>query len=240
MNLHQAYLWIGPEEELQKRAVSLVQRWLCKNNSCGRCSDCVSIVEQRHYALTWLVPENYYTLKQLERLFTTVCFSLNPGDHHFIVIERADLLNSSSANSLLKSLEEPPPGYHYILLAPRKEGILPTIASRCVIEVSASVDPVLHRLVPYFTEFQFSRATELMKEIQKERVPEKEIDQLLDACMHYWHTQLKQALTDGDTGKARQARSVGRVIEQAREKPPMPGSSKLFLKNLFLRVTLAM
>lgn len=237
MNLHQAYLWIGPHDELRSRAVSFVQKILCKKEGCGQCSDCITIKEQRHYALTWLAPENYYTVKQLEPVFKTVSFALDPGKHHFIVLERADLFNKASANSLLKSLEEPPPGYHYILLAPRTEGILPTIKSRCVIEISSG-EAVTHRLVSYFTEYQVAKAPELMKEIAAQRVQEREIHELLDACMQYWHESYKKAVHEGNQDKVQQARAVQEVIQAAQNKPPMPGSSKLFLKNLFLQLSL--
>ena len=236
MKLHPANLWIG--HNLPEHAISFVQQQLCPSKvGCDTCISCKKIAEHQHHALTWLVPENYYTVKQIQELFTKVCFTLQPGEKHFIVIERADLFNLASANSLLKSLEEPPEGYHYILLAPRMQGILPTIKSRCVLEQFTSGEPEVHRLLEYFTSYSFSRAPELMKEIQKERVPEREIDQLLDAILHHWHTIRKQTL---GTQQEVQATAIIEVIEQARLKPPMPGSSKVFLKNIYLRMALAM
>ncbi len=47
-----------------------------------------------------------------------------------IVIERAETMNESAANALLKTLEEPGPAT-IILLAPQVESLLPTIVSRC-------------------------------------------------------------------------------------------------------------
>lgn len=47
------------------------------------------------------------------------------------VIERADAMNDRAANRLLKTLEEPPAFAHLILLADRREDVLPTIVSRC-------------------------------------------------------------------------------------------------------------
>ncbi len=40
-------------------------------------------------------------------------------------------MNDQAANRLLKTLEEPPPFAHLILLAEHREDVLPTIASRC-------------------------------------------------------------------------------------------------------------
>jgi DNA polymerase-3 subunit delta' len=47
------------------------------------------------------------------------------------VLEDADRLNPESANTLLKSIEEPTPGTVWVLCAPSTEDVLPTIRSRC-------------------------------------------------------------------------------------------------------------
>lgn len=48
-----------------------------------------------------------------------------------IIVDQADELNASSANALLKSLEEPPPGALFLLVASRPGRLLATIRSRC-------------------------------------------------------------------------------------------------------------
>lgn len=236
---HQAYLWIGSEEELRHRTISSVQEIFCTAGGCGACHTCIAILEKRHHGLTWLVPENSYTIKQLEPLFQAIRFSLDTQERHIIVIERADLLTIACANSILKSLEEPPPGYHYLLLAPRTEGILPTIASRCVKEEYAASSGIAHRLLSYFTCPDVALAGDFVKELEKERVPEHEVASLLDGCVLYWHGCLTQAIKVGDYEGVTKASRVIDTLELAREKMPMPGSSKLFLKNLFLSLTLA-
>src|SRR4051794_29331537 len=47
------------------------------------------------------------------------------------VIERADELNDQAANRMLKTLEEPAPFAHLLLLTSKPANVLPTIASRC-------------------------------------------------------------------------------------------------------------
>jgi DNA polymerase-3 subunit delta' len=47
------------------------------------------------------------------------------------VIERVETMNDEAANRLLKTLEEPPSFVHMLLLTDRREGVAPTIASRC-------------------------------------------------------------------------------------------------------------
>lgn len=53
------------------------------------------------------------------------------GAARFFIIEDADKLNDSSSNALLKTLEEPPPTSHLILITSRPAALLPTIRSRC-------------------------------------------------------------------------------------------------------------
>ncbi len=47
----------------------------------------------------------------------------------------ADRLNVNAANALLKLLEEPPPGNHFLLITDQPGTLLPTIRSRCIVEM---------------------------------------------------------------------------------------------------------
>jgi DNA polymerase III subunit delta' len=47
------------------------------------------------------------------------------------VIERVDTMHENAANRMLKTLEEPPPFAHLLLLTDRPADVLPTIVSRC-------------------------------------------------------------------------------------------------------------
>lgn len=53
------------------------------------------------------------------------------GGNRVILIYPLEMLRSDSANTLLKSLEEPPANTIFILLADRVDRVLPTIKSRC-------------------------------------------------------------------------------------------------------------
>ena len=51
--------------------------------------------------------------------------------HRFFVLDEADKLNNSASNALLKTLEEPLPTSHFVLVTAHPEKLLPTILSRC-------------------------------------------------------------------------------------------------------------
>ncbi|MDD3241232.1 MAG: hypothetical protein PHQ64_00430 [Bacilli bacterium] len=70
----------------------------------------------------------------------------NDMNKSIYLIEDASKFNLSSANSLLKFLEEPPSGVHAILLCSNKNSVIPTILSRCVVlslpDFSKSVEQI--------------------------------------------------------------------------------------------------
>lgn len=53
------------------------------------------------------------------------------GSRRAIIIDPSDDLEKSASNALLKSLEEPPVGTYFLLIAHRPSRLLPTIRSRC-------------------------------------------------------------------------------------------------------------
>ena len=75
------------------------------------------------------------------------------GNRRAIVIDPADDLEKGAANALLKSLEEPPQGSYFLLVAHRLGRLLPTIRSRCRLLQfpgvdAAGIDEILRRDAP--------------------------------------------------------------------------------------------
>src|SRR5688500_15368556 len=75
------------------------------------------------------------------------------GSRRAIVIDPADDLEKGAANALLKSLEEPPAGTFFLLVAHRLGRLLPTIRSRCRVLsfprlAAAEIDAILQREAP--------------------------------------------------------------------------------------------
>lgn len=75
------------------------------------------------------------------------------GERRVVIVDPADDLEPSASNALLKSLEEPPEGTFFILVAHRIGRLLPTIRSRCRILRFAAIpdeeiDAILRREAP--------------------------------------------------------------------------------------------
>ncbi len=70
------------------------------------------------------------------------------GSRRAIIIDPADDMEASASNALLKSLEEPPEGTFFLLVAHRPSRLLPTIRSRCrVMRFPAMSDADIDRML---------------------------------------------------------------------------------------------
>jgi len=81
------------------------------------------------------------TVDQVRRMQQRLTTRPTLGNRRAIIIDPADDLEKGSVNALLKSLEEPPAGTHFILIAHQPGRLLPTVRSRCRILRFAPLSP---------------------------------------------------------------------------------------------------
>ena len=87
-----------------------------------------------HPDLTWVTPSGAHEMLRRdvdEAVVSAAAHTPFEALHRIFVLERVDVMNDEAANSLLKTLEEPPAYVVLILLTDRPTQVLPTIASRC-------------------------------------------------------------------------------------------------------------
>jgi DNA polymerase-3 subunit delta' len=87
-----------------------------------------------HPDLTWVTPSGAQEMLVGDIDEPVVAAAARtPFEAHrrVFVIERAETMNEQSQNKMLKTLEEPAPFAHLILLSSRPGKLLPTISSRC-------------------------------------------------------------------------------------------------------------
>ncbi len=230
-----AQLWIGASDATNAKINALLKGFFCSKNECHTCRNCRMITERQHHAMMWLTPEKQYTRDELAPLFKQLSFQLDEHESFFFVIEKADFLTPVCANSLLKSLEEPPPGYRFLLVAERLNLILPTIQSRCTIhQIRSAQSASTHPLFDFFTSTRFHDPLAFAKTLDQSGINERESIELLDELISFWATQHRQALAKGNENQAKTGSNVMKLFTSAHATPPMPGSSKLFWRNLFL------
>lgn len=149
-----ALLFVG-EEGIGKKLFALeVARALnCRSpkddEACGVCSACTRIfkinypnsVESDDWKqMIWtdhrdvgmvVAPKRVLRVEQMRAIEREANYRPVEGKARVFIIDEADKLNDSSANALLKVLEEPPRTSHLILITARPAMLLPTILSRC-------------------------------------------------------------------------------------------------------------
>jgi DNA polymerase-3 subunit delta' len=89
------------------------------------------------------------SVEQIRRIvLAQVGFTPAENKARVFIFRRADELTPQAANALLKTLEEPRPATHFILMTARPEKLLPTIRSRSMlVRFGALSDEVLARLL---------------------------------------------------------------------------------------------
>lgn len=103
-----------------------------ENVPCETCSSCRRITSHNHPNVTILRPDGQSIKKeQMDELITEMTKKGYETGRKIYIISRADRMNNSSANTLLKYLEEPDGDVTAILLTDSYQSMLPTIRSRC-------------------------------------------------------------------------------------------------------------
>jgi DNA polymerase-3 subunit delta' len=131
-----AYLFVGPPGSGKKTAaLSLACALMCDDGGCGACGQCARVRRGAHPDVHVVDPEGAvgYMVEQVRDLVHDISLSPVEGPWKVYVITAADVLNESSANAFLKTLEEPPFGSVIVLLAHAYDAVPATIASRCQI-----------------------------------------------------------------------------------------------------------
>jgi DNA polymerase-3 subunit delta' len=149
-----AMLFTG-EEGVGKKlfALEIAKALNCRTpqgaEGCGSCSSCKRISRFNYpqssesddwKGIVWTdhadvglvtAPKRVLLVEQMRAIEREANFRPYEGRARVFLIDDADKLNDSSANALLKVLEEPPETSHIVLLTARPAMLLATIRSRC-------------------------------------------------------------------------------------------------------------
>ncbi|MFK5581860.1 MULTISPECIES: DNA polymerase III subunit delta' [unclassified Serinicoccus] len=99
---------------------------------CGRCQPCRMVMAGSHPDVRVVDTEQtFIKVAEARELVLEAQARPSLGRWRVVIVEDADRLNDHSANTLLKSLEEPTARTVWMLCAPSLEDVLVTIRSRC-------------------------------------------------------------------------------------------------------------
>lgn len=130
-----AYLFCGLKG-IGKSTAALVfaQALFCEKSpeACGVCVSCTKIKSRQHPDVFFVeAVKDRILIDQIRQLKQDLQFHPLEGSHKMVIIDDAETMTESAANSLLKILEEPPPQTFFILVSSLPHRLLPTIRSRC-------------------------------------------------------------------------------------------------------------
>jgi DNA polymerase-3 subunit delta' len=117
-------------------ALALAQALNCSHltdgDACGTCSTCLRIAAGEHLDVRTYAPDGQFIkIGQMRELSEEAQFRPYEGARRVLIIDEADRLREGAANSILKTLEEPPDTTLLILVTSKPYSLLVTIRSRC-------------------------------------------------------------------------------------------------------------
>lgn len=135
--LAHAYLFRGPEGVGKKMfAAALGAALNCRQreglSACGGCASCGKLAAGSHPDYITIAPEKgAIKIDQIRELIKGLSFAPYEAKTRVVLIEDVHTMRQEAANSLLKTLEEPPGKNLLILTADSSGQVLRTILSRC-------------------------------------------------------------------------------------------------------------
>ena len=138
-NLVHSYLFVGQEgigkDLFAKRFAQMI---LCINSEgqlpCGKCKSCMEFLGESHPDFMIIEPEDGKTIKIEQVRFLQEKIAEKPvtSKKKVYILSQSETMTREAANSLLKTLEEPPEYAVIILTTSNESKLLTTIKSRCM------------------------------------------------------------------------------------------------------------
>ena len=135
--LNHAYIFEGVKGTKKlETALFFTKAMMCQNkddelNPCNQCHECLRVDHLTHPNLFIVEPDGQMIkkeqIKQLIDEFSKTSLESGPRVN---IIQEADKFNLSSANALLKTMEEPGEEIYQIMITENIQSLLPTIRSR--------------------------------------------------------------------------------------------------------------
>ncbi|GFK94801.1 DNA polymerase III subunit gamma/tau [Fundidesulfovibrio magnetotacticus] len=113
-----------------------------RQSPCGACPACVQVRERTYMDLLYLDgAEQSIKVDDIREVRQKVGEPPRGPGRRLVALTEAQGLTPQAANALLKSMEEPRPGNCFVLLAPQRERLLPTLVSRSWVLTLAWPEP---------------------------------------------------------------------------------------------------
>ncbi len=178
-----AYLFHGPAGAGKRETARAFAAVLLSEGSADPRGAARRAVDGVHPDLTWVRPSGASEMLRAdveEPVVAAAARTPFESARRVFVIERCETLNDAAANRMLKTLEEPPPFAHLVLLTDRLGDVMPTILSRCQL-----------------VRFEAPTAAQLGARLQRQGVPPATADACARLALGDANRALDLALGDG-------------------------------------------
>ncbi len=127
-----SYLIVSDDKAAVESLLTLLcQRVYCKQGGCGCCAECQKVVDGVNIDLKELNPDgSAVSVKDVSEIIGDAAMTSFLGGQKLYVFRNVENSSEVTQNKLLKTLEEPAPGVHFIMTTAVQQGVLPTIRSR--------------------------------------------------------------------------------------------------------------
>jgi DNA polymerase-3 subunit delta' len=141
-----AYLFAGPAGVGKRSLARLcVAAMYCAagaaDKPCGACEGCLRAAHGNHPDVRVLRPEKSIGVDEVRGVLAAVQVRAFLGGPKAVVVEGAERMTPQAQNCLLRTLEDPPAGTVFFLLAEALGAMLPTVRSRCRVVNLAPLSP---------------------------------------------------------------------------------------------------
>ena len=136
-----AYAFVGPSGVGRRlTAMAFAQAALCPRDGCGTCATCRRVAAGTYpdcHVLTPTPPRDNpkglptIRIEQVRELERAAALAPFEGRRKVFILDDAERMTLPTAQALLKTLEEPPPRTHLVLILQNPRALPPTVLSRC-------------------------------------------------------------------------------------------------------------
>ena len=136
-NMHHAYLFAGliglGKTLVAKEFFKAINCLKTPGDPCDVCLSCKKAISGNHpdLVLVGSGKGGWIKVDDIREMIRGIALKPFEARSRMVIIEPAEMLNTASANALLKSLEEPPESTIFVLISHKPNLLLPTIVSRC-------------------------------------------------------------------------------------------------------------
>lgn len=194
----------------QKVAFALAQALVCEkdSNGCGQCGPCLRIEEKHSESLLFIESEKSTIKIEKTREILEFLSLRSIGKARIIIINDAHGLNPQASNVLLKVLEEPPEGTHFIFVTHKPNQLIATIRSRSQMFGFQSLNAVELKKISVAPDWVYRasggsplKMLELLDpEMQSHRQQAAEIfENLLTDRAYFYQNQWREIMKDRET-----------------------------------------